>query len=107
MLGQIGHCIEWVGDDDENRIWRRSRNPIDHVCDDLLVGADQVLAGHAGFAGDTGGNDHHVGVDGLLVIGDACDPGIIAGHWACLCHIQGFAGRHTLGLRDIYQHNVA
>ncbi len=50
VLGDVAHCVEWVGDDDENRVGALRDRLLGHVLDDLLVRGDEVVAAHAGRA---------------------------------------------------------
>ena len=56
------HRIERVGDADHERFRRVFAQAGAHLLHDFEVDLDEVVAAHAGLAGDTGGDDHHIGV---------------------------------------------
>src|SRR5690606_20499631 len=70
LLHHHYHHIQRVGDDDDERVRRVFFNAVGHLSDDFGVGVDQIIAAHAGLAGDAGGDDHHIG---------ALDIGVIIG----------------------------
>ncbi len=47
-----------------------------HIFHDLVVGVEQVVAAHAGFAGNAGGNDDNIGIGCVGVVVGAEDVGI-------------------------------
>jgi hypothetical protein len=70
LVGGLGHGVERIGDDDQDRL-RRLRDDLgDHVGHDLVVGVQQVVAAHSGLARNAGGDDDDVGVGrGGVVVG--------------------------------------
>ncbi len=49
--GGVDHGVEGVGDDDDDGIGSVLFDVLGDVLDDFDVGFDEVVAGHAGFAG--------------------------------------------------------
>jgi hypothetical protein len=56
----VDHRVERVGDDDHDRVGRVLLDLLAHALDDLDVGLDQVVAAHAGLAGQARGDDDDV-----------------------------------------------
>src|SRR5690349_61596 len=67
LQGELGHGVEGVGDADQDGVGRALDDLLRDLSDDALVGADEVVAAHAGLAGDAGGDDDDIGVFGLVV----------------------------------------
>ena len=76
LVGGLCHGVERVGDDDQDAVRRVLHNLADYVAHDFVVGVEQVVAAHAGLAGDSGGDDDDVGVGGVGVVVGAEDGGI-------------------------------
>ena len=94
---RLGHGVERIGDDDEDRVRRDRRNLVHHVRHDLVVGVQQVVAAHAGLARDAGGDDDDVGVRGLGVVVRADDVHV------ALLDRHGFEQVERLALRDAFR----
>jgi len=61
-LGSDGHAgVHRVGDDGHQGLGAVLGNGVGNVLDDAGVYVEQVIAGHAGLAWHTSGNDHHIG----------------------------------------------
>jgi hypothetical protein len=67
LHGDVAHHVERVADDDEDRLRRRLRDLLCHRPDDAGVGVQQVVARHAGLAGDAGRDDDDVRILRLLI----------------------------------------
>src|SRR2546429_5247702 len=101
---QLRHGIERVADDDENGIGRSAHQLLGHAADDVLVGFHEVVPGHAGLAGDAGGDHADARAGGLLVAIGSDDVGVVADDRAGLQHVE----RLSLGqaFYDVDQHDV-
>jgi hypothetical protein len=64
----------------------------------------EVVAAHAGLAGDARGDHDHLGARGVLVVVRADDAGVRALDRRRLHHVEALALRHALD--DIDQHHV-
>lgn len=61
-LGGDGDCrVDGVGDDEDERGRAEAGHAFDNVPNDSGVDGKQVVSGHAGFSGDTGGDDDDIG----------------------------------------------
>jgi hypothetical protein len=76
----------------------------DDVIHDAVVGLEQVIAAHAGLAGDAGGNHDDVGVRRVSIVLRAKNVGIplLNGHG--FQQIQTFALRHAVN--DVDEHDI-
>ena len=92
----MGHGIERVGNDDQDAIRRVLHDLADHVRHDFIVGVQQVVAAHARLAGDSGGDDHDVGIRGVGVVVGADHVGVP------LFDRHGFEQVESLALRDAF-----
>jgi hypothetical protein len=89
------HRIQRIGDADHERI-RRVR--LDALADRLHhfeVDAEQIIAAHAGLAGDAGRDDDHVGTRDVGIVIGALERGIEAFDGAALGEIERLALRHA------------
>ena len=68
----------------------------DHILHDLVVGVQQIVAAHAGFAGDAGGDDDDVGVGRVLIVVGASDVGVALFDGHGFEQVEALALRHTL-----------
>ena len=85
-------------DDDEDRLGRLRHHLRHHVGHDLEVGVQQIVAAHAGLAGNARGNNHNVGVGRGRVVVGAGD-----GHVA-LFDGHGFEQVQCLALGNAFHH---
>jgi len=80
-LGDDGDgAVDGIRDDEDVGVWGRLGGCLCEVADDGGVGVEQVVAGHAWLAGDTGGDE-----DNLGALEGCCQPagcGIVAGDLA-------------------------
>jgi hypothetical protein len=68
----------------------------DYVVHDFVIGIEQVVAAHAGLAGNSGGYDDNVGVGGVGVVVCAEDVGVALLDW------HGFEQVESFALRDAF-----
>ena len=68
----------------------------DYSFHDVVIRVEQVVAAHAGFARDAGGDDDDVGIGSVFVIVGAGDVGV------ALLDGHGFEQIQTLALRDAF-----
>ena len=63
------HDVERVGDGDDESVRAIGLDVLADGGDDLGVGADEIVAAHAGLAREAGGDDHDIGAgdDGVVV----------------------------------------
>ena len=94
-------------DDDDDGVLAGAFHLLAHVGHDLGVGGEQVVAAHAGLAGDAGGDDDDVAADGVFVVGGADDVGIEAHDGRSLAKVEAFAFGHVAGLGDIEEDDVS
>ena len=78
---------------------------LDDRADDLRVLEQEVVARHAGLAGQPGGDHDHVGVGRLVVAVGADDAGVVAVDRPRLREVERLALRDAL--HDVDQHDVA
>src|SRR5690606_28444316 len=105
LPGRVGHHVHRVGDDDVEGVGGVLDALLHDAPDDIEVGLEQVVAGHAGLAGHAGRDDDHVGVGRLLVAVGADDADVEALDGARFQQVQGLALRHAL--HDVHQYDVA
>ena len=103
----LGHRVERVADDDNDRVRARFRDLFGDGGDDLRVGGEEVVAAHARFARNAGGNDDDVAVRGVGVIVRAGDVGVVAEKRGGFEQVESFTFRHIAGLRDVQKDDVA
>ncbi len=96
LVSRLRHGVERVGDDDQDAVRRVVHDLADHVVHDLVVGVEQIVAAHAGLAGNSGGDDDDVGVGGVGVVVGAENCGI------ALLDRHGFKQVETFALRDAF-----
>jgi hypothetical protein len=99
------HGVERIGDADHEAV--RSVRP-DALADrlhHLEVDSEQVIAAHAGLAGDSGGDDADVGAGDVGIILGAGEEGIIALDRAGLGEVERLALGNALG--DVEENDVA
>lgn len=66
-----------VGDDQDVGVGGRLSSGLGQVTDDGGVGVEQIVAGHTGLAGDTGGDEDDLGI--LQASIEASRIGVVAG----------------------------
>ncbi len=72
------HGVERIGDEDEDGIGGMFGHLGGDGADDVVVGEEQIVAAHAGLAGEAGGDDDDVGIRGGGVVVAAGDLHFIA-----------------------------
>jgi hypothetical protein len=92
------HRVERVGDADYEAVGRMRLDALADRLHHLQVDADEVVAAHAGLAGDAGGDDADVGAGDVGIIVGAGQLDIIALDRAGLGEIE------RLALRDSFRH---
>src|SRR5690625_5198317 len=80
-------------------------DPLSHCVHDLHIGGKEVIAAHSGFAGNSGGHDHHVGTGDCRVVARPGEVGIEPLDRRCLRNVQCLALRDTLC--DVEKNDVA
>jgi len=68
---------------------------MDGIVDNLHIGQAELIAGHARFSAEAGGDDYHLGVGGFLVAISSADAGIKVDDGCRLGDIQRLALRQT------------
>jgi hypothetical protein len=94
--GHLAHRVERVRDHDQHAVRRVLDDVLGALLDDLVVGVEQVVAAHAGFAGDAGGDHDDVRAGGVLVVVGADHARIGPLDRARLHHVEPLALRHAL-----------
>src|SRR5262245_13293108 len=98
------HCVERVGDADDERVgsvFFDSRTDLPH---DFEVDIKQIVAAHAGLARHARGDDAYIGTfDPIIAIGPD-KPGIEIIDGRGFCDIEGLALRDAL--HDVEEHDV-
>ena len=98
--GGLRHGVQWIGDDDQDGIGREPGEGLDDGFHHVVVGLQQVVAAHAGFAGDSGSDDDHIAIGGGAVVAvlgrDAGGTRVGAENRARLGHVERFARGHVL-----------
>jgi hypothetical protein len=98
------HRIQRVGDADDERIGGVGGDAFANRFHDLQVDAQEVIAAHARFAGDTGSHDADIRASDIFVRLGAFQRGVEPFGWAGFGDVQCFAFRSALG--DVKQDNV-
>ena len=107
LLGALDHRVERVRDDDHDRVLAGAFHVLADVGHDLGVGREQIVAAHAGLAGDAGGDDDDVAADGVVVVSRAGDVAVEADDRRRLQQVERFAFGHVAGLGDVEEDDVA
>ena len=68
LLGDVNHRVQWIRNNDDKRIGRVLDDLLGHHLDDFSVGPQQVASILPRLARNTGGDDHDVGISGILII---------------------------------------
>ena len=71
---RLNHRIQRIADHDQDTVGRFPDCLFGHALHDVVVGLEQVVTAHAGLAGNTGRDYHHVGTGGLVVAVGAREP---------------------------------
>ena len=103
--GGVDHRVERVRHDDQHAVGALLDGFGGDLADDLDVGLEQLVAAHAGLAGDAGGDDDHVAAGGFLVAVGAGDSDVVVLDGRGLGQIERLALRHAF--HDIDQDDVA
>ena len=61
-IRSLDHRVQRIAHDDDDGVWRVLHDLLGHALDDVVVRAQQVVAAHAGLAGNTGGYHDDVGI---------------------------------------------
>ena len=97
LLQHTDHDVERIGDADHKGIWAVVADAGANLLHDLGVDANQVVAAHAGLAGDTGGDDDNIAAGKRPIAVRAFDDGVEPLDRACLRDIERLALRDALG----------
>ena len=100
----LGHGVEGVGNGHEDGVGRVRHDLVDDAGDDLHVGEEQVVAGHARLAGDAGSDDDHVRACGLLVGVGPYNRGVAAGDGARFEDVERLALREAID--DVHEDDI-
>src|SRR5579862_2421938 len=96
FVGDLGHGIERIGDQDKNGVRREFADGGDDAFDDVGICFEEIVAGHAGFAREAGGDDDDVAILGGGIItgggGDAEGVGVAGGDGRGFEHVESFTG---------------
>ena len=94
-MSHVAHGVQRIGDDDQDAIRGVFDGLLHGVLHDLVVGPQQVVAAHAGFARKPRGQDHNVGVGRRFVAVATGYPDIDSGYRYGFQDVQPFALRYT------------
>lgn len=93
----IRHDVEGVGDDDDDGVGASSNDLLGYAFDDARVDADEVVTGHAWFAGETRSDDDNIGVGrAAVIVGDANCLGVVESDRGFLVDVESFALSYAL-----------
>src|SRR5439155_1759746 len=84
------------GADDQDAVGRILNHFADDRLHDVVVRVEQIVAAHAGLAGDAGRDDDDVGVGGIFIVVRATDVGV------ALLDGHGFEQVESFALRDAF-----
>ena len=101
----VDHGVEGVAHHDENGVGAETGDVGADRLDDRDVLGQEVVAAHARFAGQAGGDDDYVAVGGVLVAVGADDVAVVAFDGGGLHEVEGLALGHAFD--DVQQHDVA
>ena len=109
LLRDVALDVEWIGDDDQDRIRRRLLDLLGDRLHNAGVGVEQIVTGHSRLARDAGRDDHEIGIGGLVVAVRADEPRIEAFDRRRLPLVEPFALRnsfdhvhHDHGARELF-----
>src|SRR4051812_13127285 len=100
----IGHHVERVGNHDHDRVRGRRADLLGDLLDDPGIGVEQIVARHAGFARDAGGDYHDVRVASLFVAVGADHSAVESFDWRRLPLVESFPLRNPLHHIDHHYH---
>lgn len=96
-MDQVTHGVHRVGDAQDDCFGRVLEHVVHYGFYNLGVNTDKFFASHTGFAGNTAGDDYHVGAfGGCVVVGDAAQTGVETQDAGGLHDIHGFAFGYAL-----------
>lgn len=61
LSGNWNSGVDWVGDDENERVWSILSNASNQVLDNASVNLEKIVSGHAWLSWDTSRNDNNVG----------------------------------------------
>ena len=99
------HRVERIGDADDEGVGRMLTNAFADRLHHLQIDAEQIVAAHAGLAGDSGGDDAHVGALDVGIIRRALQLGVEVVDRPGLGDVERLALGHPLD--DVEQDDVA
>ena len=99
------HGVQRVGNTNDERLGTVGLDAGADGFHDRCIDAEQIIAAHAGFARDTGGDDHNVGAFDRSVRRRATELGVKTFDRSSLCKVQRFAFRNARD--DIEHHDIA
>ncbi len=105
LLQRPHHGVERVGDADDEGLRGMRLDPRRHRVHDLEVDAEQVVAAHAGLAGDACGDDDDVGAGDRGIVARAGQSRVDALNRGRFGQIQRLALRHAIN--DVEKDDVA
>ena len=100
----LGHCVERIGNDDQNAIWRILDSLADHVLHNFVVCVEQVVAAHARLAWNSSSDDDDVRIGGISVVVSADDVGVALFNWHGFEQVEAFTLRDSFD--DVNEDNV-
>ncbi len=107
LVGGVHHRVERVRDNDQDAVRAVGHNVLGDFSDNSCVCLEQLIAAHAGPSRDTGGDDGHIAVGGLLIGSCPDDVGVESFDGPALEQVERLALGKILLLRDIDQDDVA
>ena len=100
----MAHRVERVRDDDDDRLRGDCRRLLDHGSDDAGILGQEVVAAHAGLAGQAGGHHDHVGAGRVRIVVRAEHSGVMGDDRRGLGEVETLALGKTFD--DIDEHDV-
>src|SRR5690606_33392302 len=88
FLAKSDHGVERIGDNDDDGVGGILLDPLGYLSHDLGVDLNQVVAAHSRLAGQTGGDDHHVGAFDILVVVGTPERDVESVDRGSLCNVQ-------------------
>ncbi len=104
LQGDVHHDIERVGNDDDNGVGRLRHRGQRTGFHDGHIGIGEIIPAHAGFAGETCGDDDDIG-SGCLGVGiGSCDAGVRHFNGRGLGNVESLPLRHTFN--DVQKNDI-